>query len=288
MMHHWLEIEQLQKKIDNFRLGPIDLSIEPGTITALVGNNGSGKSTLFKLIMNLANPDMGNIKIFDKFVYGSDESWKVQIAYQAQTTIGYTSYTGEQLKSLIAPLYPNWDDTLFVEIIHLFNIPLDKQYRKLSQGVQQKLNLALTIPRNTPLLLLDEPTSFMDIPAKKHLMDILVDWMDHGDHAIVFASHQAEDIMKLADYLCVFRDGKMLGTFEKEELTESYKRYWLQEALPENRIPGEIARDQQLLTSNQPDTTEKFLVQNNIEWTDQTALRLDEIITYLLAEGKDG
>ncbi|MEN1966782.1 ABC transporter ATP-binding protein [Lentibacillus sp. N15] len=287
-MYGWLDITQLQKKVDDFRLGPIDLSIEPGTITTLVGNNGSGKSTLLKLIMNLVNPDTGNIKVFDKFVYEPDESWKDKIAYQAQTTIGYDPYTGSQLQALIADLYPNWDDALFTEMVRKFDIPLNKRYQKLSQGVQQKLNLALTIPRNTPLLLLDEPTAFMDILAKKYLMDFLVDWMDRGDHAIVFASHQAEDMMKLADYLCVLRDGKWLGTYEKDELTENYKRYWLQEAIPEIPVPGELTRVKNYLTSNQPEATEQFLLENNIEWTDQAALRLEEIITYLLAEGRDG
>lgn len=155
-MNGWLDIVQLQKRVDNFHLGPIDLAIEPGSIITLVGNNGSGKSTLLKLIMNLAIPDTGNIKVFDKFVSGENESWKTQIAYLPQTTIGYDPYTGNQLKSLIAPLYPNWDDALFTEMVQSFDIPLEKRYEKLSQGVQQKLNLALTIPRNTPLLLLDE------------------------------------------------------------------------------------------------------------------------------------
>ncbi|GGB38283.1 ATP-binding cassette domain-containing protein [Virgibacillus dakarensis] len=287
-MNSWLEITQLQKKIDDFHLGPINLQIEPGTITALVGNNGSGKSTLLKLIMNLANPDMGNIKVFNKFVYGQDESWKDKIAYQAQTPIGYNPYTGNQLKSLIAPLYPNWDDTLFVDMVHSFDIPLHKRYGKLSQGVQQKLNLALTIARNTPLLLLDEPTSFMDIPSKKRLVDILVDWMDRGDHAIIFAGHQAEDIMKLADYLTVLRNGTMVGTFEKEELTATYMHYWLKEPLGKMSIPGEISREIKQLVSNQPAATEQFFHENNVAWTDRKALDLDEIITYLLQEGKDG
>ncbi|WP_106495884.1 ATP-binding cassette domain-containing protein [Lentibacillus sp. Marseille-P4043] len=287
-MNNWLDISQLQKKVDHFYLGPIDLSIEPGTITALVGNNGSGKSTLLKLIMNLANPDMGNIKVFDKFVYGQDESWKKKIAYQAQTQIGHDAYTGKELKSLIAPLYPDWDEALFKEIVNAFSIPLTKRYRKLSQGVQQKLNLALTIPRNAPLLLLDEPTSFMDIPSKKRLMDILVEWMDQGEHAIIFASHQAEDIMKLADYLCILRNGKVIGTYEKEELTESYKRYWLQHSLPESWIPGEISREKQQLISNQPDKTEQFFNENNMTWSGRTALHLEEIITYLLQDGKEG
>lgn len=75
-MNALLDISMLEKKVDEFQLGPIDLQIEPGTITAIVGNNSSGKSTLLKLIMNLAKPDTGSITLANQFVYGKDESWK--------------------------------------------------------------------------------------------------------------------------------------------------------------------------------------------------------------------
>jgi ABC-2 type transport system ATP-binding protein len=277
-----LEVSQLQKNIDDFQLGPVELTIHPGTITALVGNNGSGKSTLLKLIMNLAHQDMGNIKINSTFVHGDNEGWKQLVAYQPQTIIGWEPFTGNALKELISPLYPDWDDTLFQKMVELFEIPLTKKFGKLSQGVQQKLNLALTIPRNAPLLILDEPTSFMDIPSKKILMDLLVDWMEPGNRSIIIASHQIDDIKKLSDYLFVLHNGNVLGNFEKEELTERYVRYWLKNEVPALLVPGEVTREGNLLVSNSPETTETFFVQNNIKWTNQSFLEMEDIITLLL------
>ena len=281
------EISDLQKNIDEFNLGPINLRIETGTITALIGNNGSGKSTLLKLLMNLAKPDMGNIKVSGKFVYGQDESWKKQIAYLPQTVIGWNAFTGKTLKEFISPLYPNWDGALFSEMVDLFNIPLNKRFGKLSQGVQQKLNLALTIPRNAPLLLLDEPTAFMDIPSKRHFIDLLVDWMEDGERSIVMTSHQSSDIMKLADYLTVLKDGKMIGNFEKEELTDSFRRYWMSDSLPETFIPGEVFRANRQVISNQPEEAEAFFNKNKLEWAGVQRLELEEIISLLLERKED-
>lgn len=280
-MNSFVEITGVEKKIDDFNLGPINLNIEPGTITTLVGNNSSGKSTLLKLMMDLARPDVGEIQLFGKHVNGMDESWKVNVGYQPQTIIGYDPFTGNQLNKLVSHWYPNWDQKLFLNMVALFNVPLNKSFNKLSQGNQQKLILALTIPRNASLLILDEPTSFLDIPSKRVLIDLLVDWMDSGERAIITASHQMEDIMKLSDYLVVLKSGQMVGEFEKESLIERYQRYWISDPLPD-QIPGEVGRDHQTIISNQPDLTESFLKENNIEWSNHTAVQLDDIITLLL------
>ncbi|MEN2767154.1 ABC transporter ATP-binding protein [Ornithinibacillus xuwenensis] len=281
-----LDISQLEKNIDDFHLGPINLTINSGTITALVGNNGSGKSTLLKLIMNLAQPKMGNIKINNTFVHGDNENWKQLVAYQPQTVIGWNHFTGNMLKKLISPLYPNWDDVLFNRMVALFDIPLHKKYGKLSQGVQQKLTLALTIPRNAPLLLLDEPTAFMDIPSKNLLIDILVDWMEPGDRSILIASHQIDDIKKLSDYIYVLHNGNEIGHFEKEDLTEQYARYWLSDDLPKDYINGEVWRERNVLISDKPEDTEIYLNENNVNWTNRNSLEMEEIITLLLRSNK--
>ncbi|MFD1361390.1 ABC transporter ATP-binding protein [Lentibacillus salinarum] len=278
------EFSQVKKQIDDFHMGPVDLAIEPGTITALVGSNGSGKSTLLKLMMDLTNADSGVIHIFDTPVDTNNESWKRHVAYLPQAHIGYHPYTGQDLKEMIAPMYPDWDDNLFAEIVGTFHLPLNKKYGKLSQGMQQKLSLALTIPRNAPLLLLDEPTAFMDIPSKRMLMDLLTDWVDQGERAIVMTSHQAENIMKLADYLCVLQDGKQIGTFEKEELLQRYRKYWVSSSLPEEAVPGEIAREGQAILSDQPEATETFFRDSDLAITHQTALDLEEILSYLLKQ----
>lgn len=279
-METWIELSNTEKSIDHFKLGPLNFTMEPGTITALVGSNGSGKSTLLKLMMNLVKPDSGTITLFNKDVVKLDESWKKHVAYQPQTPIGYSPFTGEDLKSLISEWYPNWDDVFFKRIVKELDVSLKIRFDKMSQGAQQKLVLALTLARNTKLLLLDEPTSFLDIPSKKVLIDLLIEWMEQDVRSIILASHQAEDINRLADYITVMKKGNLIGTVEKEELIESYQRYWL-EQMPSSPIPGEVKREDHTIVSNETSLTEKFFNENKISWQ-QTAIELDEIISILL------
>lgn len=282
-MEHYIQIKEVEKKIDNFKLGPISFSIEPGTITALVGDNGSGKSTLLKMIMNLVNYESGTIHIFHQAVHGENEDWKKEIAYQPQTVIGYDGFTGHDLNKLIAHWYPKWDQKLFVQLVDMFQIPLEKRFGKLSQGVQQKLTLALTIPRNTKLLILDEPTTFMDIPSKNLFIELLTEWMEKDERSIIIASHQADDIKKLADYVVIMKQGKMVGHYEKESLIETFRKYWLKESQLNGKIPGEISRHQNELLSNDPTKTEQYFKENNIEPLSSSHLELEEIITLLLS-----
>ncbi len=281
-----ISIKGMKKTIDDFSLGPIDLTFELGTITAIVGNNGAGKSTLLKMLMHLVKADVGQIKICGQSVSGKEEDWKAKVAYLPQTVIGWELFTGRKLLELVSKWYPTWDQQMFERIVEMFQIPLNKKYSKLSQGMQQKLNIALTLARDTAILILDEPTAHMDIPSKQMLMDIFVEWMERGEKLMIISSHQAEDIRKLADYLVIIKEGSLLGKFDKDELTESYKRYWMEQPLPNERIPGEIARkNARIIVTNRPDETEVFFTSEGFSWLQAESLELEEIITYMLTNG---
>lgn len=75
-----------------------------------------------------------------------------------------------------------------------------------------------------------------------------------------------------------------LYNIEKESLTETYKRYWFAETINLPTIPGAIAQTENSLTTNSPQETENFLKQNNLEWATIQSLKLDEILTFLLAK----
>lgn len=277
----WIELKEVSKQIDDFQVGPISLVVEPGTITAFVGNNGSGKSTLLKLIMNLANPDGGEIRVFGKLVDGKDESWKRHITFQPQRAVGWGAYTGTDLKKMIAPLYTKWDEALFERMIKLFGVPLDKRFDKLSPGLQQKLGLSLALLRSTDILILDEPTASLDIPSKQLVMDLLVDWIEREDRAIILTTHQPENLRKLADYLLLLKNGQVVGRYEKDLLITGFRRYWLKE-MPAGLVPGELSRSGKQLVSKNPDATEQYVEEQEIDIIDDNALELEEIISLLL------
>ena len=170
-------------------------------------------------------------RLLGQSVLGEDESWKVNIAYLPQKPPLIAPFTGHEMKELTSQWYPTWDEPYFQKVVSLFGIDLSEKIKKLSPGAQQQLYLALVLARNAQVLILDEPTAHLDIPSKKILNDLLVEWMDNGERTIILATHQVEDIQKLADYLIVLKDGSIFGKFEKEELRDMYKRYWFSHPL---------------------------------------------------------
>lgn len=91
---------------------------------------------------------------------------------------------------------------------------------------------------------------------------------------------------KIALYLLVLHDGKMIGNFEKDELMERYVRYWFHDGLPEAQIPGEIKREKFSIISGQLDETEAYLAEQHIEWQNRSSLDMDDILHLLLTDRK--
>ncbi|WP_113928426.1 ABC transporter ATP-binding protein [Bacillus sp. P14.5] len=282
-----LTIRNIEKSIDEFHLNIPELTIEEGTITAFVGTNGAGKSTLFKMMMNLVKQDHGEIQVLGQPVSGEDDGWKRYIAYHAQTLIGCDPFTGEQLRRLMAEIYESWDEALFRRFSEHLNIPLNKKVQKLSPGVKTKLSLALNLGKNTPILILDEPTAAMDIPSRNYFIQFILELMENGDKTILIASHQADDIKKLADYLVFINRGRVSKLLEKDSLASTYRLFWLKEEPPVSRVPGEIKRTyKKVILSNQPQSTMTYLSQNNMVIVDEQIPELEDIIQEILIEGE--
>ena len=113
----------------------------------------------------------------------------------------------------------------------------------------------------------------------KHLKE----WMEDEDRAIIFASHQAEDIKKLADYMMLLKSGTQLQTIEKDVLTEQYRKYWFSDKLKGSPVPGEISRSGNEIISNNATATETYFRAHNMKPMNSSAMELEEIIALLLS-----
>ncbi len=197
-----------------------DLSLEiiHQGFTALVGPNGSGKSTLLKAFARILKPKTGTILIDGESInrQASKEVAK-RLAFLPQGPVVPEGITVEQLVSYGRSPYKSGFGATTAEdrritdralAITSLNDMRDRQVTTLSGGQRQRAWVAMTLAQDTGILLLDEPTTFLDIAHQFDLMDLLADLHDNG-RTIVIVLHDINQACRYANNVVVLRDGQI-------------------------------------------------------------------------------
>lgn len=200
------EYIEVKKRFSDFNLGPLNLSLEPGTVLGFVGPNGSGKTTTMQCLMGLVRPDEGEIKVFGRKNDLNHPDWKQDIGYVGDVQVFYERWSGMRNLRFLSQFYSNWSFKKAEELARRFQLPLDKPAKILSTGNRVKLSLVAALAHSPRLLLLDEPTTGLDPVVRTELLDVLFEILETGEKAIFYATHILPEISRLADEL-VFIDG---------------------------------------------------------------------------------
>jgi ABC-2 type transport system ATP-binding protein len=187
----------------------LTLSVEPGSVFALMGRNGAGKTTTIHLLLDLLRPNAGEARLF-----GVPSP---RLRPQHRQRLGYVSENqhlpgwmqlGEFLKFL-RPMYPTWDAALEEKLVKLFAVPLTQKLSQLSRGQRMKAAFLGALCYRPEVLILDEPFSGLDSVIRQDLLDALVDFLCDGQHTVFLSSHDLEEVERLTDTIGVLENGKL-------------------------------------------------------------------------------
>ena len=282
-----LQLRDVCREIAGFNLGPVSLEIEPGLIYAVVGPNGSGKSTLFRLMMGLISPDSGEISRFDRPLRVDNTDQAQRIAYVPESLTGYESWSLTNLIELYRRSYPRFDPAA----LHSIDGAIDrnKSFSNLSKGQQRRAMLALAIASGPDLLLLDEPTDGLDPFVRQDVLAELSRSMEAGDRSIVLATHNLEDVRRIADVVVLFHQGRQIGVWNKDDVLEGWQRLTVASA-PALPLDGEVARTNgaavQVVTSNAA-ATRSHLATLGIQVIQHQPIDMVETLRILLDSSDD-
>lgn len=207
----------------------LNLTIPKQQITTIIGPNGSGKSTLLHLLANLLKPKSGNIYIeqsniasiklkeFAKKVaivnqrntVGKDELVKSIVAYGRLPYLKFTHrYTKEDYEII------SWA----MEVTGISDIQNEKM-GNLSGGQSQRVWIAMALAQNTDILLLDEPTTYLDIKYQYELLELISTLNKQYHKTIIMVLHDLNQALHYSDYLIAMKSGKVLfAKSTKEDL----------------------------------------------------------------------
>lgn len=228
-----IAIKNLQKTFGKSEvLKSINLTIEAGKVTAIVGPNGSGKTTLIKSILGLVRPTNGTIEvdgenIQNNFVYRNKIGYMPQIARYPE------NLTAAELLSLVKELRNN-DEMDAEDLIKSFKLSdeMQKPFKNLSGGTKQKVSATIAFAFNPKILFLDEPTAGLDPISSSYFKDLILK-EKQNKKTIALTSHIMSEIQELADEIIFLLEGEIRFKGTINSLLENHKETKLERAIAE-------------------------------------------------------
>ncbi|WFR56717.1 ABC transporter ATP-binding protein [Anaerocolumna sp. AGMB13025] len=217
-----LEIHNLCKNYNDFSLQNINMSLEKGTLTGFIGPNGAGKTTTIKSILNIIKPDNGKIMVLNMDSITNELEIKSKLGIVLDDGHFYEDLTLKNMKDLIAPMYPTWNDTVYQSNLKKFELPENKKIKDLSRGMRMKYALVLALSHGAELFILDEPTSGLDPLVRSELIEILKELVLDHNKTILMSTHITSDLDKIADFLYFIYNGKIILQGQKDEIKERH------------------------------------------------------------------
>lgn len=195
----------------------MDLDVERGSITAVVGPNASGKTTFNRIILGLVRPDAGTIDVNGRSLNG-DASYREHIGYMPQIARYPENLSAHDVMSLVSQVRGTAvaRDEELIESLALGPV-MDKPLRLLSGGMRQRVNAALAFLYRSDLLILDEPTAGLDPLSAGTLKDKMLRERAAG-RTIMVTSHVLSELDEVADRVAFLLDGTVRFSGSRQEL----------------------------------------------------------------------
>ena len=222
MTNKALEIKNLNGRIGDFSLDDINFSIEKGTIMGFIGKNGSGKTTLIKTILNMIPKTAGQVFFDGTPMFGNEETVKAKIGVVFDSLIYPLNLKPIKIKKMISPFYKSFDNKKFDELMKRFELNPSKKLSAYSKGMQMKFGVVMALCHNPELIILDEPTAGLDPIARADVIDLLLELMQNEQRSILFSTHITSDLEKIADYITMIDNGKIVFSKGKDEMLDTY------------------------------------------------------------------
>ncbi|MCL4334256.1 MAG: ABC transporter ATP-binding protein [Candidatus Thermoplasmatota archaeon] len=207
-----VELKGVTYKVQSFSLGPLDLSIEKGTITAIIGKNGSGKSTTLKIIHGDIRPNKGTVKIDDSAVSSmSSAQLADRTSFVWQEIHSPMSFSVRDVMNVSGYLRGSEEGRMSeaLESVGLLSF-IDRDFSVLSGGERRLVTVAAAIYQDSEIMIMDEPTNFLDIDNQILVYNLLRELRKRGK-TIILTLHDLDAVNNLADSVLILRDGKKVA-----------------------------------------------------------------------------
>ena len=199
-MENLLEIRDLTyKKNLKTILDNINLNLQPGKIVALLGENGAGKTTLMRIISGMAKNYHGTVTISGE---SNVAERKAHLSFTDGLSVFANSTKIKEIVKFYEIIYQDFDQNQFEQLRQFMKLYSEMRLSEMSQGMKEKLIIALAFLRKADLYLLDEPFSGIDAMARKKIINSIILWKPENS-TILVSDHFVNEIASMLDEIVI-------------------------------------------------------------------------------------
>lgn len=207
-----------KKYMNQTALKDISLTVPIGKIIGIVGENGSGKSTLLKLMSGLSLPTSGSVTVNGETA--NRKTGKV-VSYSSELGSFYPIFTIREAIRFQATQFADFNLAKAEEIMKLMRLDPHARIKALSKGNRGRLQIVLTLAREAPYILMDEPLSGLDPMVRESIVKGMISYVDLKSQTLIMTSHEIAELETLIDGFIALRNGSLLRMADVEELHET-------------------------------------------------------------------
>ncbi len=224
-MNEILKIKDLNKSFGKLKvLRDFTMTMEKGKVHGLLGRNGEGKTTLIRMIMGVIPADGGEIFYKEKKISFNDSSYKKEIGYIPEDPFFYDWMTLKELLDFNSSFYPAWESAKAEDYLGRFSLDKKMKIKNLSRGMKLKLELIMALATEPELLILDDPTSGLDVPTRQDFLKNIIHELSEAGTAILFSTHLVHELERIVEHLSILHGGGLVLDQDYERVKESTRR----------------------------------------------------------------
>ncbi len=214
-MIHVKNLTKLFHNSNNYAVNVISFSVTKGEIVALLGENGAGKTTTLRMIATLLKPTKGSCIVNNYNVTKNPAKVRQQLGFLLGGEIGLydrlSAYENIDYFARLHGLPANESKSRITQLSSLLHMEkyINKRCNTFSRGMKQKTAIARSIIHNPPILILDEPTTGLDVSSSKIFQDFMLNYKTQGG-TILFSSHNITEVKKIADRVVIMHKGEII------------------------------------------------------------------------------
>lgn len=220
-MSNLLETSNLCKSYGNFlALNNVNITLQPGQITGLLGPNGSGKTTLIKSINGLLTPSSGEVRILGNT---PGPETKAVVSYLPERTYLNDWMRVGDILNFFADFYSDFNKDKALEMLQRLSINVKQRLKTMSKGTKEKVQLILVMSRAASLYCLDEPIGGVDPAARDYILETII--QNYSENAAVLIStHLISDIENVLDQVIFLQQGCVREIISVDEIRETHHK----------------------------------------------------------------